>query len=268
MPPVFRGQRGLGVPVRTQTGPFGMHYWSRRWMTDIEACATRSQVVNGRDAARARYVLDVQIGWNRMLAAVGGSQLDPFIVQVEFAPLDAEAHRAVSAAVQPIGLAAALAGTVPEELAIELLPEPRRAMRWQCTCPDQPGPCSHIIAAVCVLIERLEDQPGELFRLRGYPPRGGDQRPPDSPFTGDDVRVSRVPDDTDTVRFWDADPSLPPAPQTLGSLVDLLDGPAARAFTAAVAQGNNLAALAFSADLDDLYQEIRRNGDDNVRPTP
>lgn len=141
-------------------------------------------------------------------------------------------------------------------------------MRWSCSCPDQPGPCAHVVAAMCVLVERIDKQPQDLFRLRGFPPRGRLRSGLSDNAAADDGESAIHYDDSDTVRFWDADPALPPPPAIRGSITDLLDSPVARSYTAALAQGNTLAALAIESDLDDFYQAIRDGGDQNVRHAP
>lgn len=274
---LFRGNTGPGIPVRTRSGAFGEHHWSRRWMADLESLAGQSQITRGRSAARAKWVLDVQVGWQKVIATVQGSQPDPFELTLSCPPLDEDSTRAVQTLVADIGLPAALAGNVPDELAAALLPPARGAGGFACTCPDQPGPCMHAIAVACVLVERLDAAPQELFRLRGYPPRGADSGAVRTSRSGpagsgspvrDDGRPRRRHDDADTVRFWDADPALPPAPRCTGAVADLLDGPAARAMAGAVAGGNTLATLAIISDLEDLYLALRGEDPRNVGGDP
>lgn len=278
---LFRGNTGPGIPVLTRSGAFGAHHWSRRWMADLESQAGPAQVSRGRAAARAQWVLDVQLGWQQVVAAVQGSQPDPFELTWTCPPLDEDSRRAVHELVTDVGLPAALAGNVSDELAAVLLPPVADTDGFACTCPDQPGPCLHAIAVACVLVERLDAAPQELFRLRGYPPRGtgtgtgaatarSGRAPSGAPTTSAlvDGRARKIRDDTDTVRFWDADPALPPAPRCTGAVSDLLDGPAARRMASAIAGGNALGTLAIISDLEDLYLALSGQDPQNVRPAP
>ena len=250
MSTLFRGQEGPGVPVATKTGDFGEHQWSRRWMGDLEARATRSAITSGRSAARNRWVLDVQIGWQKVVAHVQGSQPSPFEVTFDFPPPDPGDVPVIEGELTKVGLAAALAGSIDDALATVLLPAVDGQTRHSCSCPDQPGPCLHAIAVACVLVERLDKSPQDLFRMRGYPPRagnGGTRRRTPRPGAGGT---------SDVIPFWDADPQLPPPPVPSGSVSDLLDGASARAFANAVAHGNTLATLAILSDLEDLYHSL------------
>lgn len=246
MSPAFRGQEGPGIPVATRAGDFGAHRWSRGWMAGVEERAGRSVVTRGRAAARARWVLDAQIGWRRVLAHVQGSQPEPFEVSMSFAPPDDADLPRIEAEVRRVGLPAALAGAVSEDLASRLVPPAGPGAELSCTCPDQPGPCVHIVAVLCVLVERVDSHPQELFRLRGYPSRGssGSRR-----REGHAGRVGS----SDVMGFWLADPALPEPPVPQGTVSDLLDGASARALADAVAGGNTLGTLAILSDLEDLY---------------
>ncbi|WP_333619887.1 SWIM zinc finger family protein [Dietzia sp.] len=251
---VFRGQEGPGVPVATKVGDFGAHHWSRRWIAAVEERAGRSAKTNGRAAARARWVLDVQIGWRRVLAHVQGSQPDPFEVVLSFDPPNPVDVPRIEAEVQRVGLPAALSGNVSEELAARLVPPLEEGSALSCTCPDQPGPCMHIVAAVAVLVERLDKNPQDLFRLRGYPPRATE-----SAAGGRRRGAGRI-GSSDVMGFWLADPALPAPPTPQGTVSDLLDGASARALADAVAGGNTLATLAILADLEDLYVALGEGG--------
>lgn len=255
MSPLFRGQEGPGVPVATKTGDFGEHHWSRRWIADLETGATRAAITAGRSAARHRWVLDVQIGWQKVVAHVQGSQPSPFEVTLDFPPPDSGDIPIIEAEVTKVGLAAALAGSVDDSLATVLLPAVDGQTKHSCSCTDQPGPCLHTIAVASVLVERLDKSPQDLFRMRGYPPRAG--------HGAASGRASRpgARGASDVIPFWDADPLLPIPPEPSGAVSDLLDGAGARAFANAVAQGNTLATLAILSDLEDLFHSLAADGD-------
>jgi uncharacterized Zn finger protein len=75
---------------------------------------------------------------------------------------------------QAIFAAKLLASEMPQDIeqAFEaagttLLPQRRRDIQAQCSCPDAANPCKHIAAVYYLLGERFDEDPFLIFHLRG-----------------------------------------------------------------------------------------------------
>ena len=241
-----RSAAGRGIPVRARAGAFGTHMWSRRWMADLESSADRRDVHLARSEARNRRVLSLEHSASVVRLDVAGSRPLPFTVTFRFSPLDDPDRQALTRALraQEGGVLAALDGRYDDEAGFLLLPAVHGQTEWECHCPVQPGPCRHVLAAGCVLVEWWDRDPGVLFTLRGLDAATlGVTRGGDDPAAGADV----VDD------LWGHEPVLPvvPSPAHCG-LEDLLDGPVAHRLAAAAAT-DPLEQMRVIADLEDFY---------------
>jgi uncharacterized Zn finger protein len=148
-------------------------WWSQRFLATVGCAGQGDRLERGRDYARARRVLDLQVEAGRLAARVIGSGARPYEVEVRMLTLGGSAWKAAAAAVSNRAGDAAqlLAGRVPEgldavlrETGVSLLPDEVAA---ECTCPDWAVPCKHIAAACYVFADQLDGDPFLLFRLRG-----------------------------------------------------------------------------------------------------
>lgn len=244
-----------GIPTRSKAGPFGTHMWSRRWSSDIESGATRSEVSLGRRDAREGRVLSLEHSGRIVRCDVDGSQADPFTVEFEFSPLDTTDTEALRVALrgEDGGVLGALAGEFSDTVGLLLLPAVHGATRFSCRCPVQPGPCRHVLSAAYVLVEWWDATPEVMFALRGLSAEAvgavlGGHADGDAGAIAFDVEDS----------LWGRDPLLPalPTPAPAG-LEDLLDAPVTRRLAAA-ATGDPLEQLRVVADLEDFLDAFTR----------
>lgn len=239
---------GTGIPAKAKAGAFGRSMWARRWAKDFESGVPRGDVQQGRIDARHDKVLSLDHSGRTVRCDVKGSRPLPFIVEFEFAPLDDSDAAALRRALRKEdgGILSALAGRYSETVGFLLLPAVHGATSCSCTCPVQPGPCRHVLAAAYIMVEWWDVFPEVLFALRGLGAdelgvvlggEGGDDR-----ALALDVRESLWGDPT----AMPVVPGLDPA-----GLEDLLDAPVTRRLAAA-ATPDPLEQLRVVADLEDF----------------
>ena len=156
---------------------FGATWWGRAWVRALEGRARldANRLPRGRSYARENRVRDLVVGPGGVRASVQGRQRTPYAVQLGVREFTADEWDAVTGAIAAkAGHAAALfAGELHPEIlddaasvGVHLLPEVGE-LEPSCTCPDFADPCKHA-AAVCYLVaDVLDDDPFELFHLRG-----------------------------------------------------------------------------------------------------
>ena len=157
--------------------------------------------------------LDVDVGEVR--AEVQGSRRTPYHVRVRVRPFGHQEWEAVFGALaEQAGHAAALLdGELPSEIAedvrsvgLDLLPGPGE-IQTRCSCPDWAEPCKHS-AAVCYLVaDRLDEDPFDLFLLRGRS-REALMAGVRSQRLGGVAPTSPVVDGADLTDGWPEDPGM------------------------------------------------------------
>lgn len=239
---------GLGIEARSRAGQFGARMWARRWVSDLESLVSRGAAHLARTDARKDKVLSLGHSGRTVRCDVESSRPEPFTVEFTFAPLDETDSEALRTALrqEENGVLGALAGEFSDTIGFLLLPALHGATSYSCHCPVQPGPCRHVLAAACIMVEWWDASPQVMFELRGL---GADQlgavlRGPggEGDTVGVDVEES----------LWGSDPLLPtvPSPAPAG-LEDLLDAPVTRRMAAA-ATNDPLEQLRVVADLEDF----------------
>ncbi len=219
------------APRRT----FGHTWWGAAWIEALEhrARLDPNRLPRGRTYARQDRVERLGLEGGAVTAFVHGSRSVPYRARLAVRPFtDDEWDLALDAIAGRAGHAAALLdgeldpGIVDDlrETGVELLPVAGE-LRPDCTCPDWADPCKHA-AAVCYLTaDLLDDDPFNLFVLRG---RGRDdvltevRRRRSGPVTpgaaSGAMRASGATDDPGVPAHeawaWVAvDPPRPPAPR-------------------------------------------------------
>ena len=161
---------------------FGATWWGQSWVGAIEGRAhiDPDRLARGRTYARHDQVLALVVDRGEVRAPVSGSRATPYRVTVRIRTFtDDEWDRLLDAVAARAGHAAALldgeldpgVDQDARSAGVELLPTAGE-VQTRCTCPDWAEPCKHA-AAVCYLVaDRLDEDPFELFALRG---RGRDE---------------------------------------------------------------------------------------------
>lgn len=161
---------------------FGATWWGEAWVRALEdrAHLDPNRLPRGRTYARHDHVLAMVVDRGEVRAPVRGSRSTPYRVTVRIRTFtDDEWDRLLDAVAARAGHAAALLDGeldpgVDEDArsaGVELLPTAGE-VQTRCSCPDWAEPCKHA-SAVCYLVaDRLDEDPFELFALRG---RGRDE---------------------------------------------------------------------------------------------
>ncbi|GAB1644585.1 SWIM zinc finger family protein [Krasilnikovia sp. MM14-A1259] len=198
-----------GIAVRAKRGAIGERWWSRRFVTILEAICQEGRLARGRSYARKGQVMDFTLSHGRVNARVQGSRPEPYEVTISIPAYgDAEWSRIeAELASRALYRAALLAGEMPHEIVdvfAELdLPLFPPALDLRCSCPDWAVPCKHASAVLYVLAEAFDDDPflvlawrgrdrdALLDALRGMPET---QAPPDPLTIEDEPLESRLAD--------------------------------------------------------------------------
>ncbi len=206
-----------GPPRKQGRTPFGRTWWGRAWVDALEGRARLdpNRLPRGRTYARVGAVDDLDVDVGEVRAEVQGSRRTPYHVRVRVRPFGHQEWEAVFGALaEQAGHAAALLdGELPSEIAedvrsvgLDLLPGPGE-IQTRCSCPDWAEPCKHS-AAVCYLVaDRLDEDPFDLFLLRGRS-REALMAGVRSQRLGGVAPTSPVVDGADLTDGWPEDPGM------------------------------------------------------------
>ena len=242
---------GRGIRTLSRAGGFGRAMWARRWITDLESrVEPRREVFLARSAARDRRVLSLHHSGRTVRLEVAGSRPEPFEVEFRFAPLDSGdtgelRDRPRSA---PGGVLGLLAGDIDDRTGFLLLPAVDGETEWTCPCPEgDPGPCRHVLAAACVMVEWWDRRPEVLPALRGIGARELGAAVAES---ADGVPVDVAAD------LWGDAAELPVIPEVpVAAPSDLLDSPLAWRLASAATR-DPLEQMRVLADLEDFFRAL------------
>lgn len=159
------------------TRRFGKTWWSRRWIGALEdlGASWRTRLPRGRTYARQARVSLQRVEPGRVTAAVQGTRVRPYVVELRLPTFDDPTWaRVVGALAGRVRHAAALLdGAMPEDVdevladcGVSLFPGPGE-LRTRCTCPDVANPCKHVAAVHYVLADAFDTDPFLLPALRG-----------------------------------------------------------------------------------------------------
>ncbi len=163
--------------MRRRPPTFGATWWGRAWVRALEGRARldTSRLPRGRTYAREDRVTDLSVAPGEVRARVKGRQRTPYEVHLGVRELTDDQWATLAAAIAGrAGHAAALfAGELQPDIVedaasvgVGLLPDAGE-LSPSCTCADYADPCKHA-AAVCYLVaDILDDDPFQLFHLRG-----------------------------------------------------------------------------------------------------
>lgn len=156
---------------------FGQTWWSRRWIQALEdlGAAYTTRLPRGRTYARQGRVTLQTVGAGRIVGAVQGSRVAPYVVELRLPAFDDTTWESIVAALagRVRHAAALLEGRMPEDIdevlgdrGVSLFPGPGELLT-RCTCPDFANPCKHVAAVHYALAATFDDDPFLLPTLRG-----------------------------------------------------------------------------------------------------
>jgi uncharacterized Zn finger protein len=165
-----------GIKARSNRGPIGEQWWSRRFIDVLESLGLQSRLTRGRSYARSGQVLSLDIGTGHVTARVQGSRVKPYAVKLTVDPLTTRQWQRVEEALaaRAVFRARLLAGEMPAEIeqvfadcGTPLFPKSARDLTMTCSCPDWEVLCKHVAAVCYVLAEAFDVDPFGMLAWRG-----------------------------------------------------------------------------------------------------
>ncbi|MCU1497378.1 MAG: hypothetical protein JWM47_1331, partial [Acidimicrobiales bacterium] len=156
---------------------FGHTWWGRAWVDALEqrAALDPGRLSRGRTYARQDRVTSLNVEAGMVTASVHGSRRLDYRTHIAVrTPGEQEWAAVIAAIAGRAGHTAALLdgdldpGVVEDARAagVELLPT-KGDLVPRCSCPDVAPTCKHIAAVAYLVAEVLDDDPFQLFALRG-----------------------------------------------------------------------------------------------------
>lgn len=152
-------------------------FWGQAWNRYLMECADyASRLPRGRALLRAGRVLGFQLTTGSLQASVAGLRL--YDVAITVNPIDEEAAAALALRLKShIGsVVDLLAGKLSDEV-MRMVADPHHGLfpapsdiRFHCSCPDDASLCEHAAATLYAAGCHFDEQPADLFRLRGLQP--------------------------------------------------------------------------------------------------
>ncbi len=167
-----RGTKLSPVTLRGRT--IAETFWGKAWCDNLERYQDFAHRLDrGRSYVRSGSVVDLQIGAQRVVAKVSGSEL--YTVEIKIAVLAARAWTALRTDVAgKIGSRVdLLGGRLSEGVMTRLCADrvgmfpPPAEIEFSCSCPDWATMCKHVAATMYGVGARLDHAPELLFTLRG-----------------------------------------------------------------------------------------------------
>ena len=151
-------------------------WWGQAWCHNLESYADFAyRLERGRRYFRAGTVIDLKTHNNNITAKVQGSDRNPYNITIT---IDKPPKKDIAAitklsARRIDNIDALLKGNFPEDLQElftqkkpGLFPTPKE-IHFKCDCPDWAGLCKHVAAVLYGIGVRIDNDPTEMFRLRG-----------------------------------------------------------------------------------------------------
>ena len=165
-----------GIKAKSQRGSIGENWWSKRFVSVLEAFNMGARLTRGRSYARSGQVMGLEVSPGLVKAKVQGSRSTPYKVEIRIPVFSEtewlEAEEAMAG--QAIFLAQLLAGEMPKDIEsafrtakLSLFPTRVKDLETDCSCPDWANPCKHIAATYYILAEAFDQDPFLLFQWRG-----------------------------------------------------------------------------------------------------
>lgn len=167
-----------GVRAKSQRGPIGESWWSRRFLDLLDSLGVGGRLDRGKSYARKGQVIALEVEPGRVAADVQGSRPRPYRVEIALSRLgEADWRRAEDAMVARASfLARLLAGEMPDNIeeafaacSAGLFPASANELDAECSCPDWARPCKHVAAVYYLLAEAFDADPFLILTWRGRP---------------------------------------------------------------------------------------------------
>ncbi len=173
----LRKQGRVLSPVEIEGRTIARTFWGKAWCTNLESYSDyRNRLPRGRTYARNGSVIDLQITEGRVTAMVSGSEVYDVTVEIDTLPRTRWERVRADSAGQIDSLVELLQGRLSDGVmevvtrrGTGLFPAPRE-IHLSCSCPDWATMCKHVAAVLYGVGNRLDQDPGLLFSLRGVDP--------------------------------------------------------------------------------------------------
>jgi uncharacterized Zn finger protein len=170
------GKANNGMGDERNAGLYARSWWAGRWLRALSGWLLPEQLTQGRTAAMAGQVMDLEIRVGLVQARVQDADGNMHRVRIEVRTLtDQEWDRVMAAMAGQAKYAAQLLnGEMPNDIedlfrsvGVSLFPTSRYDLTTQCTCPDPARHCRHTAAVYYRVGEALDQDPFLLFVMRG-----------------------------------------------------------------------------------------------------
>ena len=160
----------------SRRGRIGRTWWSARWTEVLESIGLGDRLHRGRSLARAGNVFSLDLAEGLVVAEVSGPRRENYQVRIEVETIPRSGWDRVIEILGRRALFAArlLAGEMPpqigaafEEAGLALFPRSVEDVSSTCTCDDPAAPCPHAAAVFYLMAERFDQDPFQIFLLRG-----------------------------------------------------------------------------------------------------
>lgn len=205
----FGKQTRVDTPPPAQTRRVRAESYQQGFLRDIyQNQADPGRISRGTAYSRNGNVVTFKVERDRIVAAVAGSQNEPFDVSVVFPPRSSEEIGNVTRMLleTPGMLGAVRAGRLTPDIVTALLADKPEEVRVYCDCPDRSIVCKHGVAVLETAAEKLPHNPGMLFELRGLNFAQLEQ------LMQNEAKAALEKAAVTTETFW-AGKGLPPLPQ-------------------------------------------------------
>lgn len=151
-------------------------WWAQRWLDLLDSYRFKKRLERARNYSRQGNVLSIKFEGAKVLAAVQGTEVEPYKVTLSLEPFTDEQWGYVieTMAQRAVFAAKLLAGEMPQNIeevftvnGLSLFPFTLADIRSKCSCPDKANPCKHVGAVYYQLGDRFSEDPFVLFQLRG-----------------------------------------------------------------------------------------------------
>ncbi len=168
-------KKGLKVqPIAEFKGALAKTFWGKAWCEGLEKYADyENRLPRGRSYVRNGSVCHLEVAKGLVKAKVAGTHV--YDVEVHIQPLDKARWKAICAkcAGRVGSLVELLQGKLSKEV-MQIICAPETGMfpspkeiEFSCSCPDWAYMCKHVAAVLYGIGQRFDDQPDQIFLLRG-----------------------------------------------------------------------------------------------------
>ncbi len=165
-----------GLKPKVTKGKFVGNWWANRWMETLEKLFDPRKLKQGRTYARKSKVLSLDERGGAISAKVQGERYHPHQVTVKLKSFSEQIWEKIlnKMAGQALFEAQMRNGNLPKEIeeflqeqGYSLFPRNTSEISIKCDCNESVVPCKHAAAVLYLIMEKLDEDPFLLLRLRG-----------------------------------------------------------------------------------------------------